>query len=110
MSLESFMNLLNSKCAHCCEEANMDIMLQENSTFLVFCSKSCRKTYLKQSHPNEPITRTAICRYCRKTEDVGHNQSLQTLKYCSRCKSARYCSPECQRTDWPEHKKECFKK
>ncbi|GAQ89321.1 hypothetical protein KFL_005110030 [Klebsormidium nitens] len=29
------------------------------------------------------------------------------LKRCSRCKGARYCSPECQRAGWKEHKKSC---
>eukprot|EP01105_Mastigella_eilhardi_P000308 TRINITY_DN1039_c0_g1_i3.p2 TRINITY_DN1039_c0_g1~~TRINITY_DN1039_c0_g1_i3.p2 ORF type:complete len:117 (+),score=25.26 TRINITY_DN1039_c0_g1_i3:418-768(+) len=26
---------------------------------------------------------------------------------CNACKLTRYCSRECQRTDWPEHKKVC---
>lgn len=29
------------------------------------------------------------------------------LKKCSRCETIRYCSPECQKSDWPRHKKEC---
>ncbi|GKU87462.1 hypothetical protein SLEP1_g1857 [Rubroshorea leprosula] len=29
-------------------------------------------------------------------------------KVCSRCKSVRYCSPECQRTHWNSgHRTEC---
>ena len=30
-----------------------------------------------------------------------------TLK-CSRCKTKKYCSPECQRIDWRVHKKTCI--
>ena len=29
------------------------------------------------------------------------------LLRCSRCQSARYCSPACQRADWSDHKGEC---
>lgn len=28
---------------------------------------------------------------------------------CGKCKRFRYCSPECQKADWPEHKKICKK-
>jgi len=27
---------------------------------------------------------------------------------CSRCKIRRYCSPDCQKKDWAEHKLECY--
>jgi hypothetical protein len=29
------------------------------------------------------------------------------LEHCSRCKKVQYCSKECQRKDWPEHKQVC---
>jgi hypothetical protein len=28
-------------------------------------------------------------------------------KVCSRCKTAAYCSPECQKSQWKSHKREC---
>ncbi|KAI1791165.1 hypothetical protein LXA43DRAFT_443895 [Ganoderma leucocontextum] len=34
-------------------------------------------------------------------------QANGKYKACSRCKYARYCSAECQRADWPNHKKVC---
>ncbi|KAJ7471929.1 ankyrin repeat-containing domain protein [Mycena latifolia] len=33
--------------------------------------------------------------------------STASLKNCSRCRIARYCSPECQKKAWPLHKKTC---
>ncbi|KAJ6491580.1 ankyrin [Mycena vulgaris] len=33
--------------------------------------------------------------------------SAATLKNCARCRIARYCSAECQKTAWPSHKKTC---
>jgi len=29
-------------------------------------------------------------------------------KYCTRCKAVFYCSKECQRNDWKEHKRDCI--
>lgn len=31
------------------------------------------------------------------------------LRKCTRCREIRYCSVECQREDWPEHKELCDK-
>ena len=44
------------------------------------------------------------CHVCKKSEkDIG-----KKLKNCARCKSAQYCSRECQVKDWKSgHKKLC---
>jgi hypothetical protein len=39
------------------------------------------------------------CHRCGKTEGK--------LAKCGKCLKVRYCSPECQRTDWANHKKCC---
>ena len=41
------------------------------------------------------------CNFC-------HTKSAEPLKRCSRCKKANYCSRECQKYDWKEHKKICI--
>ncbi|CAK7210238.1 hypothetical protein SCUCBS95973_000711 [Sporothrix curviconia] len=44
---------------------------------------------------------TSSCNTCKKTDaDV-------TLKTCAKCKTTRYCSTDCQASDWPEHKITC---
>ena len=40
------------------------------------------------------------CRFC----DVEGGK----LKTCAGCMHARYCSAECQKLDWPDHKKNCM--
>jgi hypothetical protein len=39
------------------------------------------------------------CSYCKKSDTK--------LKVCSRCKAVYYCSKECQKASWLNHKKEC---
>jgi splicing suppressor protein 51 len=46
---------------------------------------------------------TDICAKCTKP---GSSES--PLQRCSRCKSTRYCSLECQKAHWKTHKKACL--
>ncbi|KAG7085811.1 hypothetical protein E1B28_003349 [Marasmius oreades] len=41
------------------------------------------------------------CFTCRKTK------AFKDLKRCGRCKGPLYCSPDCQKKDWPSHKANC---
>jgi hypothetical protein len=42
-----------------------------------------------------------LCSIC----EIAHPKSY--FKRCAKCKSKRYCGKECQRKDWPIHKKVC---
>ena len=44
-------------------------------------------------------TSSKSCTYC-------HNDQVE-LSHCSRCKTTYYCNQDCQRSDWPNHKKTC---
>ena len=44
----------------------------------------------------------SVCGACGKHDDDG-----APLKQCSRCEAAYYCSAECQRRVWKEHKRVC---
>jgi len=46
-----------------------------------------------------------FCWNCTKRDET-----LKGFKKCSRCKEARYCSRECQKENWPEHKKSCARR
>lgn len=39
------------------------------------------------------------CAVCRR--------AVANLKMCGKCKAVKYCSVECQKKHWPEHKKSC---
>ncbi|KND93187.1 hypothetical protein TOPH_02062 [Tolypocladium ophioglossoides CBS 100239] len=49
------------------------------------------------------LSRTERCRKCGKTEGKDGG----TLKKCSRCVQAKYCSAGCQKKDWKKHRMEC---
>ena len=51
--------------------------------------------FLQQRHLGE-----ALCARCGKPGATG-------MLRCSKCKSVRYCSRECQRSDWKQHKLRC---
>ena len=59
-----------------------------------------------QGWPNE---RCEACGLRAKLNmGAGANAALYIrLRPCARCKEVRYCNRECQRKDWPRHRKNC---
>ena len=45
--------------------------------------------------------------YMRKCNVCGLTQKQKKLKKCGSCKCVFYCSLECQKRDWKDHKKVC---
>lgn len=51
---------------------------------------------------------TKICNWCW----AGYDTILNNAMRCGRCRNIYYCSSECQKKDWPNHRLNCddFKK
>ncbi|KAJ7246004.1 hypothetical protein C8J57DRAFT_1725009 [Mycena rebaudengoi] len=47
------------------------------------------------------LSKRAYCYQCQVTKHIGE------LKLCTRCRSAKYCSKECQKAHWKTHKTYC---
>lgn len=43
------------------------------------------------------------CKSCGEQEDDTHNKLMQ----CSVCSTVKYCSADCQKSDWSNHKSNC---
>ncbi|KAJ9148687.1 MYND finger family protein [Pleurostoma richardsiae] len=50
---------------------------------------------------------TEADRRCRNCGATRERERGGPLRRCTRCRVARYCSPECQRKDWRKHRMEC---
>lgn len=67
----------------------------------LFCSKQCKKL-VATTYKNQNIQKpTTMCKVCLKTG--------KDVKRCGRCQRVYYCSRECQKSDWSEHKVDCLK-
>ena len=72
-----------------------------------YCSAECQradwKEHKKVCSETKPDISGDGCHKCHKEK----SREGKNLLKCSRCGAARYCSAECQRGDWKEHKKVC---
>ena len=75
-----------------------------------YCSEECQYANWPSHRAEERIAEkfpgadpNAVCWHCGAT--MGRNG--RSLRKCAGCEKARYCCADCQRADWPQHKKEC---
>ena len=64
----------------------------------------------KETEKEEKQPAIGLCMFCRKNEDelVKEEKRLMRCGKCNR-EDVMYCSKECQKKDWKEHKKICGK-
>ena len=75
--------------------------LSENSEQLLFNTISNKFIFRKKcQNPYCPLEQ-------KQAKLPASRQMLVSLKKCSRCQVALYCSKDCQRQDWGRHKADC---
>lgn len=93
-------------CFYCCDESKMyasqNIISEEkletiSYIYRTICSTECGKTFYKENRKDTNGLR--ICTYCKKTD--------LNMSKCAKCKISNYCSRECQKLDWKNHKQIC---
>nr|XP_018905173.1 PREDICTED: uncharacterized protein LOC109035832 isoform X2 [Bemisia tabaci] len=64
--------------------------------------------FFGNSEFNQPVVKEK-CENCGKSEKEisPGGPTEETLKKCSKCRAVKYCSRECQKTDWSKHKPVC---
>lgn len=100
--------------SHLLEIKGMRTILEENHArldpaFIASASKGLVADWrvsILQPVPKEGVKTAVVkesCALCGKAEEAGG----VPLKACARCKVQKYCSKECQKADWKQHKKTC---
>ncbi|KAL1675985.1 ankyrin repeat-containing domain protein [Schizophyllum commune] len=89
--------------------ADVDIADADGLTprnFMIKCGPqvvACVQKWLrKRSGETRPMENTKRCDACGTVA-----KESEVLKMCGKCRTARYCNADCQRSNWPSHKKSC---
>ncbi|KAJ7756568.1 hypothetical protein B0H16DRAFT_1885861 [Mycena metata] len=87
--------------AKCTDRIRTEERRQESRTFRTGFKKSGYSVVESQCNEEAAIALHA-CAVCKRTD-----KSRTAFKLCGKCALTRYCSVECQKKDWSDHKKFC---
>ena len=99
---------------------HLDYVLQKYATRIaispVFSVQHVEECYLHDvplptggRHKPEAVVPSAgeRCTACGSDKKKASSATTEALLTCTRCKTTKYCSKECQRADWKNHKQVC---
>jgi hypothetical protein len=78
-------------------------------------SESEEARVIRQGRALHDLEKLGVVKMMRKDDAPASSSSgrcrncggANADKRCAKCKAVYYCSPECQRSDWPRHRSEC---
>ena len=84
-----------------------ELICADEHTLVKYLRKSIPCNCLDEKYKQvKSITKMGLCAnpHCCLPD---RRAERKTMLYCTRCRSVNYCSPECQKANWSEHKKSC---
>jgi hypothetical protein len=87
----------------------VELMGADDHTLVKYLRKSIPCNCLDGKYKEvKSITKTGLC-FNPQCQAPDRMVERGKMFYCTRCRLANYCSPECQTAAWPEHKEICDK-
>ncbi|KAK4556325.1 hypothetical protein LTR86_006469 [Recurvomyces mirabilis] len=88
---------------HECGASDRVDIPQIESTYTQSFTQAAHEIYIPLDNPTYSDRLPSTCAGCSKSRDQGDKLLLK----CARCKVVAYCSKECQKTHWKQHKPAC---
>ncbi|CZT16291.1 uncharacterized protein RCC_02133 [Ramularia collo-cygni] len=79
---------------------------EASSSRVVESSSTLASSHEGESPAAEPQKK---CASCGKVETVTDPEEQPVLKHCAKCHTTLYCSRDCTKSDFKQHKKVCAK-
>ena len=107
---EALLSVLVAQCHRCDEKPKFMFHFGEKGR--PFAERQHRGYSLIAPRPPMKLTRNDNTMFLDLSHGrkCAHCGKLEPSKKCSRCASARFCSAECLKAGWKEHKRECVPK